>query len=395
MDDAVPDAPTSRRLARALTALRRHRVIRRSTPRIAACLSGERRLNRVVPGRKTSNSQRGGHPGAKRAHPREPAHRTRSRGGRQWPTASSATSAARSTATSRSRRAMPGSTGCGPHASSGPRWPRSRHTTFGSPSFRSGSTPIAPATWTSRAAWVAGELLLTEDVNTIRATNNAIFDDIFWVHLAYVTADDGIERLRGSPASGPHYATILAGFEAIDQGRRVLEDATASAEARRRPTISSGRATSSSSSTSSVPWCNPTSIACRARSPGSSRSARPQFEVRGLRQETAYFTSFYVYSLTRGHSARCASARVAEDHLLRRPLAVARDERRSPLPEVRCRHALGRRQPATHPSTKPVTTRPCPASSRLRGRRRALSRERRRRLTACHELTVGQCSLGK
>ena len=36
------------------------------------------------------------------------------------------------------------------------------------------------------------KLLLTQDVDTIRATNNAIFNDIFWVHLAYVTADDGI-----------------------------------------------------------------------------------------------------------------------------------------------------------------------------------------------------------
>ena len=41
-----------------------------------------------------------------------------------------------------------------------------------------------------------------------------------------------------------------------------------------RPTSWSGRATSSSSSTSSAPWCSPTSTACRARSPGSSRSAR-------------------------------------------------------------------------------------------------------------------------
>jgi hypothetical protein len=31
------------------------------------------------------------------------------------------------------------------------------------------------------------KLLLTEDVNTIRATNNAIFNDLFWVHFAYVT----------------------------------------------------------------------------------------------------------------------------------------------------------------------------------------------------------------
>ena len=37
---------------------------------------------------------------------------------------------------------------------------------------------------------------LAEDVNTIRRTNNAIFDDIYWVHLAYVTGDGGMERLR-------------------------------------------------------------------------------------------------------------------------------------------------------------------------------------------------------
>ena len=66
--------------------------------------------------------------------------------------------------------------------------------------------------------------LLTEDVNTIRATNNAIFDDIFWVHLAYATADDGIERLRALLRAEPDYAAVLAGFESIDQGRRTLAD---------------------------------------------------------------------------------------------------------------------------------------------------------------------------
>ena len=75
--------------------------------------------------------------------------------------------------------------------------------------------------------------LLMQDVNTIRETNNAIFDDIFWVHLAYGTADDGIERLRALLGAEPHYAAVLSGFEAIDRGRRVLEDGTASAEARR------------------------------------------------------------------------------------------------------------------------------------------------------------------
>ena len=65
--------------------------------------------------------------------------------------------------------------------------------------------------------------LLTADVHTIRSTNNAIYDDIFWVHLAYVSAEDGIERLRALLRPERHYAPVLAGFEAIDRGRRVLE----------------------------------------------------------------------------------------------------------------------------------------------------------------------------
>ena len=75
--------------------------------------------------------------------------------------------------------------------------------------------------------------LLADDVDTIRETNNAIFDDIFWVHLAYSSAADGIECLRALLGTEPHYAALLTGFEAIDEGRRVLEDETASATARR------------------------------------------------------------------------------------------------------------------------------------------------------------------
>ena len=61
---------------------------------------------------------------------------------------------------------------------------------------------------------------LIDDLNTIRSTNTAIFDDIFWVHLAYLSDDDGIDRLRTLLRSEHHYAPVLAGFETIDQGRR-------------------------------------------------------------------------------------------------------------------------------------------------------------------------------
>ena len=64
---------------------------------------------------------------------------------------------------------------------------------------------------------------------------------------------------------------------------------------------SSGRAMSSSWSTSSAPWCNPTSIDSRVHSHGSSRWARQRTSrCVGSGGEVPYFTSFYTYSLTRG-----------------------------------------------------------------------------------------------
>ena len=145
------------------------------------------------------------------------------------------------------------------------------------------------------------KLLLTEDVNTIRATNSAIFNDIYWVHLAYATAEDGIERLRALLQADRHYGPVLAGFEAIDQGRRVLEDGMASMEARRRADdlIWEGNVELLEHEQRALVQPNFDRLSCasaRLVSIGSATS----FEVRGVRQEIAYFTSFYLYSLTRG-----------------------------------------------------------------------------------------------
>ena len=148
--------------------------------------------------------------------------------------------------------------------------------------------------------------LLIEDVNTIRETNNAIFDDIFWVHLAYVTAEDGIERLRALLGAEPHYAAVLRGFEAIDQGRRVLEDGTASPEARRTADdlIWEGNVQLLEHEQRALVQPNLDRLSCafaRLFSIGSALT----FEVRGVRQEVSYFTSFYLYSLTRGIPQVC------------------------------------------------------------------------------------------
>jgi hypothetical protein len=139
------------------------------------------------------------------------------------------------------------------------------------------------------------------DVDTIRETNNAIFDDIFWVHLAYSSAEDGIECVRALLGAEPHYAALLAGFEAIDKGRRVLEDETASATARRMADdlIWEGNVQLLEHEQRAVVQPGFDRLSCafaRIFSMGSTLN----FEVRGLRQELSYFTSFYVYSLTRG-----------------------------------------------------------------------------------------------
>ena len=144
-------------------------------------------------------------------------------------------------------------------------------------------------------------LLLMADVNTIRETNNAIFDDIFWVHLAYGTADDGIERLRALLATEPHYAAVLAGFEAIDRGRRVLENGTTSAEARRaaEELIWEGNVQLLEHEQRALVQPNLDGLSCafaRLFSIGSALS----FEVRGVRDEVSYFTSFYYYAITEG-----------------------------------------------------------------------------------------------
>jgi len=143
--------------------------------------------------------------------------------------------------------------------------------------------------------------LLTSDVETIRATNNGIFNDIFWAHLAYATADDGIQRLRTLLAAEPHYALVLAGFETIDRGRCLLEHGTASTEARQAADdlIWTGNVQLLEHEQRALVQPHFDRLSCpfaRLFSIGSALS----FEVRGLRHEVSYFTSFYLYSLGPG-----------------------------------------------------------------------------------------------
>ena len=144
--------------------------------------------------------------------------------------------------------------------------------------------------------------LLLADVDTILAMNNAIFNDIFWTHLAYVTANDGIRRLRSLLGGRPDYAPVLAGFEAIDRGRRVLEDVAASAPARRwaDDLIWLGNLQLLEHEQRALVHPHFDHLSC-AFARLVSLGAATSFEVRGPRVELAYFTSFYLY-----HSPRYA-----------------------------------------------------------------------------------------
>ena len=144
------------------------------------------------------------------------------------------------------------------------------------------------------------KLLLTQDVNTIRETNNAIFNDIFWVHLAYVAAAGGIEHLRALFRPEPGYAAVLSGFEAIDRGRRVLEDTSASPGARQtaEDVVWEGNLRLLEHEQRALVQPHFDRLSCtfaRLVSIGSATN----FEVRGGRHEVGYFTSFYLYALTR------------------------------------------------------------------------------------------------
>ena len=145
------------------------------------------------------------------------------------------------------------------------------------------------------------KMLLTEDVNLIRATNNAIFDDIFWVHLAYLAIEDGMAELRTLLHGNPHYAQVLSAFELIDRGRRILEDPASLEHERAAATddIWAGNIAILEHEQRALVQPNfdrLSSAFARIVSMGSAST----FDVRGLRQGLGYFTSFYLYSFTGG-----------------------------------------------------------------------------------------------
>jgi len=157
--------------------------------------------------------------------------------------------------------------------------------------------------------------LLTEDANRMREVNNAIYADIFWVHLAYLSyltaAEGGVEDLRRLLRPYREYAGLLSAFETIDRGRAVLADEGSPQDARREGAemVWAGNLALLEHEQRTVvqPLFDGLSgTFARLASMGSTTT----FEVRGLRQEVRYFTSFSAYSLTGGLAAALRTRRV-------------------------------------------------------------------------------------
>lgn len=62
-----------------------------------------------------------------------------------------------------------------------------------------------------------------EDLDLIRRTNNMVYADIGWTHLAYVDPDGGLRAIEEALGDRPSHSRMVRGFQLIDDGRKMLD----------------------------------------------------------------------------------------------------------------------------------------------------------------------------
>lgn len=64
-----------------------------------------------------------------------------------------------------------------------------------------------------------------KNTRIIKEINDAIFNDIYWAHLAYDASSSGLERLVKAIGDDPGYDNLLAGFRQLEKARlQLIED---------------------------------------------------------------------------------------------------------------------------------------------------------------------------
>ena len=167
------------------------------------------------------------------------------------------------------------------------------------------SRHIRPALWPLRLGADPGDeidlpralgrwqALRPTDADWIRQTNNGIFDDIFWAHLAYDGSEAGLAELSRAVRGTPH-EHISALFERLDRGGRLAANGDPGGveliwEANRGILEHEQRA---------LVQPNFDRLSC-AYARAFSFAATAGFEARGLWRVTSLLTSFYLHSAPR------------------------------------------------------------------------------------------------
>lgn len=66
-------------------------------------------------------------------------------------------------------------------------------------------------------------LSVLQDLNLLRETNNMVYGDIGWTHVAFVDRDGGLGAVERGLADLPLHSRLLRGFQYIDDGRKQRE----------------------------------------------------------------------------------------------------------------------------------------------------------------------------
>jgi hypothetical protein len=65
--------------------------------------------------------------------------------------------------------------------------------------------------------------MVLDDLNLLRETNNNVYRDIGWTHLAYLAPDGGIAAIQKGLSDLPSHSRLVRGFELIHDGKKLLE----------------------------------------------------------------------------------------------------------------------------------------------------------------------------
>jgi hypothetical protein len=64
---------------------------------------------------------------------------------------------------------------------------------------------------------------LLADLNLIRETNNMVYRDMGWTHLAYASVDGGLSAVEKGLSDLPSHYRLVDGFRLIDEGRKLID----------------------------------------------------------------------------------------------------------------------------------------------------------------------------